>query len=121
MLTENQYIQLIEDIEHPLSFLWYGTNNLFGLGATSLNPATFLARRDAFLWVLERLLREGKLKLAKNGVLLEGTPEELVAKFRQAWPKDEAASGYEDFGWWFFDDECPGEAVWPQPDGRFLP
>lgn len=44
----------------------------------------FSERREIFLWVLERLLREGHIKLHKNGVFLESSIEGQVESFRRA-------------------------------------
>ena len=77
---------------------------------------TFTEKRDAFLWVLERLLKEGRIRLHKDGKWLEGNPQEIVGLFRKAFPVSELASGYDDFSWWFFDDDCPGEPAWRRGD-----
>ncbi|MGA0569789.1 DUF596 domain-containing protein [Variovorax sp. VNK109] len=82
--------------------------------------STFEEHRDVFLWAFERLLREGRIKLHKNGVFLEGSIEEQVEAFRRAWPASEAASGYEDFYWWFFDENCPAGVAWRHVDGNYV-
>jgi len=81
----------------------------------------FASRRDAFFWILDYLLRAGYVKLRKmnGGPSLEGTPEELVNLFRKAWPESIEASGYEDFNWWFFDDDCPAGVAWRLEDGSY--
>lgn len=75
---------------------------------------SFSTRREIFFWALERLLKEGRIKLAKHGQFLEGTVDEQVERFRQVFPKTEEEM--ED-GIWFFDEECPGGAVWVLKDG----
>ncbi len=82
---------------------------------------SFLARKNAFLKVLQRLLKDGRIKLRKmnGGPFLESTPEELVDLFRKAWPESIEASGYEDFNWWFFDDDCPAGVAWRLEDGSY--
>lgn len=42
-----------------------------------------------FFGVLERLLKEGKIKLAKNGKLLDGTINEQIERFKSVLPKTE--------------------------------
>lgn len=79
------------------------------------NFNSFEYRRDAFLWVLERLLKEDRIKLVKDGTELNDTPEALVELFRKAWPESENV--YPDspdayFGLWFFDDDCPAGVMW---------
>ncbi|EEV5606222.1 TPA: DUF596 domain-containing protein [Escherichia coli] len=75
---------------------------------------SFEERKKVFLWVLTRLLKEGRIKLVKHGKFLEGSVEEQVERFRQAFPKTEEEM--ED-GIWFFDESCPGGAVWGLEDG----
>jgi hypothetical protein len=93
--------------------LWLATT--YDEKDTKLSPeiATFEYRREVFLGVLERLLKEGRIKLFKNDIELTGSPCELVDLFSKAWPESVAASGYDDFYWWFLDDECPvGNVIW---------
>lgn len=75
---------------------------------------SFTDRREIFLWALNRLLKDGRIKLAKHGDFLEGSIEEQLERFRQAFPHTEAEM--ED-GIWFFDEACPGGAVWVLEDG----
>ena len=79
----------------------------------------FSDRREIFLWVLERLLREGRVKLHKNGIFLKSSIEDQVELFKKSWPESEEASGYEDFYWWFFDPECPAGIAWRKGDGSY--
>ena len=94
---------------------------------------TFIQRRDIFLWILERLLKEGRIKLHKNGVFLEGSIEEQIAQFREKFPKAEKDADrictkpgyevpYEGFGmnlWWFM-DICPAGVAWRKGDGQYI-
>lgn len=75
---------------------------------------TFEPRREAFLWILRRLLESGRLKLHKNGKILEGTVDEWVQRFNEVMPEKDGDACFDppDFSFWFFTDECPGEAVW---------
>ncbi|EBC0776157.1 DUF596 domain-containing protein [Salmonella enterica] len=70
-----------------------------------------------FLWVLERLLNEGKIKLAKNGKFLDGTIDEQFECFKSVFPKTEEEIND---GIWFFDELCPGGAVWVLDDGSLV-
>ena len=47
-------------------------------------------RKQFFLSVMYRLMKEGRLKLAFQGKFLEGTIEEQVALYSERWPKNEA-------------------------------
>ena len=122
MLSEQRYklvsqkcresaIDTLWEIFNPSHDLWTGFN---GLGFEN-----FLNRRDVFLWTLERLLREGCIKLHKNGVFLKSSIEDQIKLFKKSWPDSEAASGYEDFYWWFFDPECPAGIAWRKEDGSY--
>ncbi|MHA6892439.1 DUF596 domain-containing protein [Ralstonia pseudosolanacearum] len=59
-----------------------------------------------------RRLREGKLRLAKDGVFLVGSVEEQAAKFEASFPTSDAGVDLGGAGTWFFTDECPAGAVW---------
>lgn len=84
------------------------------------DTSKFEQQRALFLHVLDRLLREGSIKLHKNGIYLMIPIDDQVDAFRRAWPKTESDSGYEDFYWWFFDPDCPAGVAWRQPDGSYL-
>ena len=56
------------------------------LGETS----PYEERKQFFLSVMYRLMKEGRLKLAFQGKFLEGTIEEQVALYSERWPKNEA-------------------------------
>lgn len=71
--------------------------------------------REAFFWILERFLTEGRVRLSKNDIFLEGTPQELVQKFRDVFPKSDIpdpAFPDLDASYWFYKPECPGDIRW---------
>ena len=113
-LTEERYTFLIEGCHQmSLNSLWI---NLQG------DYPHFNDRLEPFFWMLTRALNENRLKLKKNGAYLNGTPEEQVALFRQGFPASEIPDPrYPDIdaSYWFYGEECPGEAVWQvnKPDG----
>lgn len=111
MLTEEEYIETTAAAElQALDGLWtYSIPDY-----VKVSEFSFAQRQRLFFWLFERLLKEGRIKLAKHGRFLEGTVEEQVERFRQAFPKTEEEM--ED-GIWFFDEECPGGAVWVLKDG----
>jgi len=94
---------------------------------------TFAERREIFLWILERLLREGRIKLHKKSLFLDTPIEEQLAVFRRAFPesmedadrlctKPGYESPYEGFGmnvWWFM-DVCPAGVAWRHADGSYV-
>lgn len=96
----------------------------------------FSTRRSAFLWVLERMLRTGRVKLKHMHTkkYLTGTIEEQVALFNSTLPKttleaDKHLPSNPDFAsdvgtgrgmyYWFFDESCPSGIAWlvKMPDG----
>jgi hypothetical protein len=95
---------------HSTAGIWHSSNRI---------GDDFLKRREAFLWILERLLKEGRIKLHKSGVFLESSIEDQIEAFRHAWPTSIKNSGYEDFYWWFFDPECPAGIAWRREDGSY--
>ncbi|MEK9496426.1 DUF596 domain-containing protein [Photorhabdus sp. P32] len=113
MLTEKQYQELWMAAEGQTlgAVLYYSI-------PTEPPPDNFSfeERTQIFFWVLERLMKDEHLKLAKYGKFLEGTVDEQLERFRQVFPKTEAEM--ED-GIWFFDEICPGGAVWVLEDGSF--
>ena len=112
MLTEKQLIEIFDDLNHPLHFLWFAVGEQHGVKAAQDDPESFAQRRADFLDLLERLLREGRLYLARNGALLTGSVEEIIAAFRGAFPRSDAEVDMGGAGTWFFTDACPGGAVW---------
>ena len=106
MLSEDEFAELTEALEgRNLQANWWATESF---------ASDFSIRRKFFFWIFEHLLKEGRIKLAKHGKFLEGSVEEQVERFRQAFPKTEEEM--ED-GIWFFDESCPGGAVWGLEDG----
>ena len=109
-LSEREYQELADAAEGQTldAILCYSVPDIY--------PAefSFADRREIFFWALTRLLKEGRIKLAKHGKFLEGNVDEQVERFRQAFPKTEEEM--ED-GIWFFDESCPGGAVWVLEDG----
>ena len=108
---------------HSIAGIWHSSNRV---------GDDFLKRREAFLWILEQLLKQGRIKLHKNGVFLESSIEDQIETFRHAFPesmkdadrvctKPSYEVPYEDFGmnvWWFM-DSCPAGIAWRQEDGSY--
>ncbi|AXI83708.1 DUF596 domain-containing protein [Xylella taiwanensis] len=112
MLTQEQIDFICEDLIHPLHFLWFGICDAHGIDTRKVNNDSFEERKNDFLFLLEKLLDEGKLKLAKKGEFITGTTEELVDLFRKSFPVSDEDVDMEGAGLWFFMDECPAGAVW---------
>ncbi|WP_118987478.1 DUF596 domain-containing protein [Photorhabdus sp. CRCIA-P01] len=113
MLTKEEYEETAAAAElQALNGLWaYSIPDHI-----DIREFSFEDRKKLFFWLFEHLLKERRIKLAKHGQFLEGTVDEQIERFRQAFPKTETEM--ED-GIWFFDEACPGGAVWVLEDGSF--
>ncbi|ALR05313.1 DUF596 domain-containing protein [Xylella fastidiosa] len=109
MLTQEQIDFIYEDLEHPLHFLWSDIERVHGIIGTKKDPDSFEERKKDFLFIIGKLLDEGRLKLAKKGKFMTGTTEEQVEMFRKSFP---ASDEEMELGAWFFADDCPAGAVW---------
>lgn len=49
----------------------------------------FDVAREAFLWLLERFLENGIIKLGKRDRVLEGDSKKMVRRFRDSFPASE--------------------------------
>ncbi|HHQ4307748.1 DUF596 domain-containing protein [Serratia fonticola] len=75
-------------------------------------------KKAYFLELLQRLIQEGRIKLASRGNFLKGTVEEQIALYRDAFPKnqEEMEDGAFD-GFWFLTEKCPAGIVWVHENG----
>ncbi|GJH43407.1 DUF596 domain-containing protein [Pasteurella canis] len=74
--------------------------------------------KEMFLELMADLMKTGELKLATQGKFLEGSIEEQIDLFRQAWPDhyDDKELEYDiDNTWWI--TYAPAGAVWIWEDG----
>ncbi|WP_231368650.1 DUF596 domain-containing protein, partial [Escherichia coli] len=75
-LSEREYKELADAAEGQTldAILCYSVPDIY--------PAefSFADRREIFFWVLTRLLKEGRIKLAKHGKFLEGSVDEQVER-----------------------------------------
>ncbi|MGO4154838.1 DUF596 domain-containing protein [Cupriavidus sp. YAF13] len=112
MLSDAQYDFIADGCEDmELDAIWDYFSKPFGSPFLPLDLRTFEDRRDAFLWVLERLLREGRIVLIRLGTQssIGGDISDQVRRFLEAFPKTD---GEMDGGLWFFSPSCPGGAAW---------
>ncbi|MEJ8820416.1 DUF596 domain-containing protein [Variovorax humicola] len=122
MLTNEQFIFVAEGCEGmELDAVWDYFAKPFGTRFLVHGHASFHARREAFLWVLRRLLDEHRIELVnmQTHKPIGGTVDEQVNRFRSAFPKDDAEMNN---GIWFFTEACPGGSAWKphvdEPDDR---
>ncbi|MGY4697730.1 DUF596 domain-containing protein [Xylella fastidiosa subsp. sandyi] len=112
MLTQEQLDDIYEIVRGPLSYLWGYIEDAYATPPQKPDPASFEERKKDFLFIIGKLLDEGRLKLAKKGKFFTGTTEELVEMFRKSFPVSDEEMDLEGAGLWFFMDECPAGAVW---------
>lgn len=78
MLTEEQYLAVVRYSEGAeLHFLWLNIEEIY---------PDFDQRKEAFFWVLKRLLEEGRARLASGGDYMKGTADEQIEVLRRAFP-----------------------------------
>ncbi|MDO9436648.1 DUF596 domain-containing protein [Hydrogenophaga sp.] len=121
--SEDQLSVFLRRSEHgAIVDLWLATH--YDENETdAADHVSFMERRDAFCWAVERLLQEGRIRLHKDGKFLETSIDEQVERFRSAWPSSEKPYPQHldaDFYLWFFDPACPAGVAWRQPDGSYL-
>ena len=106
-IDDEIYERTIEEIEgFAADALWLTTKWHY-------KELTYEERKQFFLSVMYRLMKEGRLKLAFQGKFLEGTIEEQVALYSERWPKNEADLDEVDFE--FTQDHTTGKLIdfWP--------
>ncbi|MBB1630557.1 DUF596 domain-containing protein [Cupriavidus sp. UME77] len=79
----------------------------------------FDVAREAFLWLLERFLENGIIKMGKRGLVSEDDEKKIVRRFRESFPTSEAElENNTGLAIWFFSDDCPGGAIWMDDVGN---
>lgn len=74
----------------------------------------FEEKRNYFFSFLREFMERGKIKLANHGEFLDGTIDEQINLFINAFPENEEGLVH---GLWFTFDECPGGIVWVHENG----
>jgi hypothetical protein len=120
--NQEEYNEIVECSRlQSFNGLWaYTSPNMLSALKSNEEKFPFQERKELFFYFVKRLLKEGRLKLAKNGQLLGGSIDEQVKLFYDAFPKTE--DGMFDKqklmdDYWFFDESCPAEVVWVNEDG----
>lgn len=85
------------------------------------------AAKEAFLYVLGKLLERGRVKLARGGQFMQGSIPEQLQAFRDAWPPDDVFDAdlfcytipyiHEGEQEPEIDDWLPADLVWVDDDG----
>ncbi len=132
MLSEKLYEGLFPQVVEGNLFDFWLATQYDENGKDIQEFIKFSDRREVFFFILEHLLRDGRIKLYKNGIFLETSIEDQIKLFRQAFPKNETDADrictlpgkkapYEGFGmnvWWYL-DKCPVGVAWRQDDGHY--
>lgn len=112
MLNDEQYRFIADGCEDmELDAVWDFFEHPYGTGRLRHAYCTFDERKEAFLWVLKRLLVEQRIVLVnmQTHEPIEGTIDRQVERFRRALPKKETEMSN---GFWFFSESCPGGSAW---------
>lgn len=112
------FLEIIHDEYHysmVLDSLWANIeDNIYEISGIN-NPNDFELTKEFFFYAIELLMKQGHLKLAKNGCFLTGTIEQQIELFKQKFPKSKADTLDKDpnmFHTWWFSEACPAGAVW---------
>ena len=133
MISEKLYEGLLPQVVEGNVFDFWLATQYDQNGKDIQEFIKFSDRREIFLFILEHLLRDGRIKLYKNGIFLESSVEDQIKLFRKAFPKNEndadqictlpgKKAPYEGFGmnvWWYL-DKCPATVAWRKGDGRYM-
>lgn len=104
---------------------WDKGSSLFALWIASRDYPIFEGNLDlaknGFFFLLERFMRDGMLKLARDSVFWEGSIEDQLKRFEEAWPEeyDDTVEEKDINGlWWYV--FAPAGAVWVYSDGKLV-
>ncbi|AEF46843.1 protein of unknown function DUF596 [Serratia sp. AS12] len=116
MLTAEQYEDRKEELEGAsMVTIW---ENIHPDSISGEITLSFSEEKELFLWFIEHLMDDGKIKLGSDGLLLTGTIKEQVDKFRVSFPNTPEEMEYGAFnGYWFLSDACPVGIVWIHENG----
>ncbi|MFK3703477.1 DUF596 domain-containing protein [Klebsiella sp. NPDC088457] len=116
MLTENQYEERKITLEGMSIGAVWGASRPDEFVGEKHYP--FQKQKDTFFWLLNRLMREGRVRLASNGKYLEGSIDEQISLYRENFPKNQEEMEEDAFdGFWFLTEKCPGGIVWIHDNG----
>lgn len=106
-----------KEILEGLSFgnLWKNIHEDSVMGSIVLS---FDEEKEIFLWFVQRLLEDGRIKLASHDKYLQGSIEEQLKLLKERFPdnQEEMDNGAFD-GFWFLSDKCPCGIVWIHENG----
>lgn len=112
-LSDAEYEELAlrcEDME--LDAVWGELGSPFRETGWSERFQSFGARKRAFLWVVRRLVLDGRIALVPNGrhdLPMPGSLDEQIEAMNRAFPQTDDEI---DNGVWFFMSDCPFGGNW---------
>lgn len=117
-LTEEQYQERKLFLRGAsTTMLW---RNIHPDSVDGFNVLTYDEEKNIYIWFVEKLMRDGEIKLARRGKFLEGSIDEQVEIFLSVFPENEKSMNDDAFdGFWFLSDKCPAGIVWIEEDGSF--
>lgn len=74
-------------------------------------------RVNLFFSLMKRLRLKGNIRLAHDGLFLNGTIQDQLEVLKDAWPKEPDEDALDGFGLWFI-TEAPVGVVWIDSDGE---
>ena len=81
------------------------------------SPVDYSRRIELFYTLMNRLMTEGNVRLAKDGLFLVGTIQDQLDVLKKAWPDKPDEDDLDGFGLWFI-TEAPAGIVWIDVDGK---
>jgi hypothetical protein len=116
MLTEEQYKDRKETLEGAsMVTIW---ENIHPNSISGEITLSFNEEKELFLWFIERLMHDGKVKLGSDGLFLTGSIKEQIDRFRVNFPNTPEDMEHGAFnGYWFLSDACPAGIVWIHENG----
>lgn len=77
--------------------------------------------KKGFFYIARKLMEDGILKLASDGIFWTGSAEDQLKRFEESWPKEYDSKVEEkdiDNLWWYI--FAPAGAVWVYPESELV-
>ncbi|WP_174508771.1 DUF596 domain-containing protein [Klebsiella oxytoca] len=115
LYSDDEYLLFSEELEGTsMGTVWSAMRaDNFGKKEMSYND-----KKAYFLELIQRLLEDGKIKLASHGKYLQGSFDEQISLLESTFPKNQEEMEEDTFdGFWFLTEKCPGGIVWIHENG----
>lgn len=115
LYSDDEYNMFAEELEGSSIGTVWSAMRADNFGKEELS---YKEKCDYFFELMERLLREGKIKLASRGKYLEGSIDEQISLYRENFPLNQEEMEEDAFdSFWFLTEKCPGGIVWIHDNG----